>query len=417
MMRKGSERGQSIVLLSLAILGLLGFMALAVDGGTVFVERRRSQAAADAAAFAAALSGANGEDWSAAGQAQANLNGFDNTASNIIVDVNNPPVSGVYSGDNEYYQVIITSTSMPIFSQVFFSEGLTNTAEAVTRVIPGSESSTGNALFSTNETACNALTITGKSETLITGGDIYSNSNAQGKKCTSIGVAKLPLTVSDGGIFAVGDISINKKAIVTADEIKAGVAPKSVPKPPDPDCSGLPTGQTCKNCSGTLNPGIYPKGISNNNRKQTWKPGLYCLQGDLKLTGGTSVGNGVMIYMQSGKVDIHSKAEFDLRAELSENVVMDASKNDWKGMLIYMDPVNIQDIKIAINSDSYLLGAIHAIGPSKKEKCTFSGSKNTFLIDSQIICDTIKVVSNSGISITYDGTYGGDTTTILELVQ
>lgn len=49
-----SERGQAIVILALAMVALLAFAALAIDGGNTYVERRRAQNAADAAALAGA---------------------------------------------------------------------------------------------------------------------------------------------------------------------------------------------------------------------------------------------------------------------------------------------------------------------------------------------------------------------------
>jgi Flp pilus assembly protein TadG len=49
-----SERGQAIVILALMMIALLAFAALAIDGGNAYVERRRSQNAADASALAGA---------------------------------------------------------------------------------------------------------------------------------------------------------------------------------------------------------------------------------------------------------------------------------------------------------------------------------------------------------------------------
>ena len=50
----GSERGQAVVILALMMIVLLAFASLAIDGGNAYVERRRSQNAADAAALAGA---------------------------------------------------------------------------------------------------------------------------------------------------------------------------------------------------------------------------------------------------------------------------------------------------------------------------------------------------------------------------
>lgn len=49
-----NERGQAIVLMAFAMLGLLAFVALAIDGGNTLTERRRAQNAADAGALAGA---------------------------------------------------------------------------------------------------------------------------------------------------------------------------------------------------------------------------------------------------------------------------------------------------------------------------------------------------------------------------
>ena len=50
--RNSDERGQSMVLVTLTMVGLIAFLALVIDGGIVFAERREMQNAADAAALA-----------------------------------------------------------------------------------------------------------------------------------------------------------------------------------------------------------------------------------------------------------------------------------------------------------------------------------------------------------------------------
>ncbi|MCI0553607.1 MAG: pilus assembly protein TadG-related protein, partial [Anaerolineae bacterium] len=55
MTNKNSEKGQALVLIALAAVGLFAFAALAIDGGRVFSDRRHAQNAADTAALAAAL--------------------------------------------------------------------------------------------------------------------------------------------------------------------------------------------------------------------------------------------------------------------------------------------------------------------------------------------------------------------------
>ena len=57
-----SESGQILILLAVGIVALLGFTALAIDGGAVFFDRRSAQNAADAAALAGAYELAN-DPW------------------------------------------------------------------------------------------------------------------------------------------------------------------------------------------------------------------------------------------------------------------------------------------------------------------------------------------------------------------
>lgn len=57
--QKVSERGQAIILITLAMVALLGFTALAVDGSMVFADRRHIQSVADSASLAGVAAAAN----------------------------------------------------------------------------------------------------------------------------------------------------------------------------------------------------------------------------------------------------------------------------------------------------------------------------------------------------------------------
>src|SRR5215208_8361157 len=52
---RSHERGQALIMIALAVVGLFGFSALAIDGSRIFSDRRHAQNAADTAALAAAL--------------------------------------------------------------------------------------------------------------------------------------------------------------------------------------------------------------------------------------------------------------------------------------------------------------------------------------------------------------------------
>jgi uncharacterized membrane protein len=107
------ECGQAAMMMaSFLALVALGFMALAIDAGYFFREKRMAQSAADAAAIAAAeeLSSNNRANMQSAASAMAKMNGFDNTlATNpAVVTVNNPPSYGNYVLNQGYVEVIVT---------------------------------------------------------------------------------------------------------------------------------------------------------------------------------------------------------------------------------------------------------------------------------------------------------------------
>jgi uncharacterized membrane protein len=84
------ERGQALVLIALAAVGLFAFAGLAIDGSIVFSDRRHAQNAADTAALDAALAyirlGSSGT-WVTEGLDRAASNGYDNDGSRNIVAV------------------------------------------------------------------------------------------------------------------------------------------------------------------------------------------------------------------------------------------------------------------------------------------------------------------------------------------
>ena len=105
--------GQSAVWLAV-FLGMLalGFMALAVDTGYFFHEKRMAQSAADAASIAAAEEASAGEpgNMQAAANALAKMNGFDSSAPTYpaTVQINSPPKYGNYAGSSGYTEVIVS---------------------------------------------------------------------------------------------------------------------------------------------------------------------------------------------------------------------------------------------------------------------------------------------------------------------
>ncbi|MDX1601266.1 MAG: pilus assembly protein TadG-related protein, partial [Anaerolineales bacterium] len=92
-----SESGQSLVLIALSAILLLGMSGLAIDGGILFSDRRHAQNAADSAAMAGAFAILQGNDPVAAAYARAADNDFDDNGTTNWVTVEYPPSSGPYA--------------------------------------------------------------------------------------------------------------------------------------------------------------------------------------------------------------------------------------------------------------------------------------------------------------------------------
>src|SRR5689334_16492370 len=138
MKQERHERGQALIMVSVAAIVLFGFAALAIDGSRKFSDRRHSQNAADAAAMAAALASSRGSsdaDSQTKAIAVTTENGYDGGAnSDITVTITASP-AGVCPPDTEGkdIKVDIVSTIGTTFARVLHWNQLQNNVSATAR--------------------------------------------------------------------------------------------------------------------------------------------------------------------------------------------------------------------------------------------------------------------------------------------
>src|SRR5512142_51844 len=84
MKTKNHERGQALIIIVFALIGLFGITALAVDGGMAYSDRRNAQNAADSAALAAALADIRGRDPQAVALSAAAIDGYNGSGANTV---------------------------------------------------------------------------------------------------------------------------------------------------------------------------------------------------------------------------------------------------------------------------------------------------------------------------------------------
>lgn len=127
------EDGITLAIFALALVVLLGMVALGIDGSRIYDERRRAQNAADHAAIAAAYASCASTSTDAATlRAAAEAAGYDSADANGFDD--NPPINDVFIDvatgadefDHEYRADIDTTISTTFGAVIGFSELNTN---------------------------------------------------------------------------------------------------------------------------------------------------------------------------------------------------------------------------------------------------------------------------------------------------
>jgi len=314
------QRGQALILLALGLVGLVGFTALAIDGGRAFADRRHAQNAADNAAYAASFEWArhggewidvggilfwNDDSWKLGATRITNANGyFDNgVTSEITLEIEPyndcdtvPPFK---PADGAYITVTIRSTIDTMFAPVVGIAQMHNTVHARSTVCRTytEQAANGAAVAACNPTACPAMKFTGTNITTITGSNVMDNSNcdnpAMGQDALQ-GSGSATVTLPYPYEFqVVGDEKWDALGGIT---ITTGVAPI--------DCFSQyidisKLGVSCKYESPTSHgsftdglgveyyePGIYKGNFPPNGDsagKAYLRSGIYCIDGDFSI--------------------------------------------------------------------------------------------------------------------------------------
>lgn len=434
MNRIENERGQAIVLIALAMVAVLGFAALAVDGGRIYSEKRRAQNAADSAAYAAASAAAGGQNQAtaiAAGLNQASFNAYtdanpaNNPGQDLDVMIFNPPVDGPYAGNNAYYQAKIRNKVDPVFSQVVYPNGLEIAAEAVAFVQPPGPISPGDAIVALTPHDCQGMKFHGSNNSIIKvkGGNIKSHSDrvSNNPSCNSITQDGTAGTVEiiNGNLISAGSQYFPTGTLTISPYVtpQQNVNIPPLPVLPTPDCSNLPE-QSYQNGNATLSPGIYRNGLTiKNNTVVTLQPGMYCLDDDLNANGGRLIGQGVMIVMRKGSFVLTAQASIEL---YRPDDLVDAAGKQWGGMLLFMPLTNTGEVKVTGGSDTVFGGTIYAPGPPKntaQPKCKIEGNSGAFGVYSSIYCYSVEIGGSSNVTVYYDAGKNYQAAPILELSQ
>jgi len=392
-----SERGQALVIIAVAMIGLVAITGLAIDGSQTYSDRRHAQNAADTSAFAGALAKVRGQDIVLAARTRAASNGFNNDGVQNTVTVHNPPeascdgTEGPYAGNTEYVQVIINATTDTYFAPVVGIDELSNCVEAITRAQPPTVviPFNGNAIVGLNPNGF-SYDAWGNSEWYIHGGGVFSNGDAQGKN------NKDNVHFPDGDcVTAVGTASYFSCPASSGNSDLFYNYPDDIVEllPEIPPCDGV----AYRGADGKLHEEVGKEGNGSvvDHFEDTFAPGLYCItEGGTITVNGTISGTGVTLYILS--------QNFTLKFNGGGGMALQApTSGKYKGVLIFSDFTSTpcsQNLEYRGNGTGDNVGTIFMPSACIDARGNSGASQN----DSQIIGYTVSSNGDGDVEVFYN---------------
>ena len=461
---KAQERGQALVIIALAVVGLFGFAALAIDGSRVFSDRRHAQNAADTAALSAALAkirASPSNPYEQAAKDRAADNGYAIDAnSNVEVFLcsvaANPPCQGIPTETStpptaeelelinplNYIQVKITSILPATFARIVGRNEFTNIVTAIAYAGPVEPKPLvdGYALAAMSEHAPDAVFSAGNFNLDINNSGIFSNSDAvcnNGSMRTGgNGTVTVDTSIQTVGQFCPGGNSqifppsaVNEDASsidypppVTIPNFSCG-STNGVVSPPDPVTGFIivspgnhgnihfPLGAQVFFSPGTH---CFNNGLGINGEDVTADHVKFLFKGgEFKVTGGSLTCNDMQVHVDGG-----SGIRFGGIGNIYCNSVtffLSTGDVSWDG--------NVQDFRIYAPIGGDYEGLLFYMPRSNTNPITINGNASCEMtgtimavgskvtvkgnswsngLNSQIIGDTVSLEGNGLLTINYD---------------
>lgn len=411
------EEGQALVLLAIMMLTLLFFVGLAIDVGQLYNGRRTAQEAADASAFAGAVTlyqQATNQQAKDEAYKDASLNGYaaNIPTTNTTVVVQSPPLSGAFQGDVHCVSVTI---STPIRTSLVPQQaGLTTVGTtAVACAAPFQPTWAVMALDQQCDSGTAAVSSNGTLAVHNGGILINSCSASAGQNSGSVTHVVDPAPYLDAGseTDVVGNVQGTWPNLVTG----YAVQPDPFATAIKPSTYGLVTYSPA--CAPTINrPGIYTS-TASNNCLYIFAPGTYIWKGSgLDLSGSkagvctgptcstpTAAGGVFFFFTSSNYPSLSgSCASQPVKIEGGVNTVLSPpDSGTYKGMLIWQDSICTANLNFGGGGSITTTGSIYA-----PTACVDGNGQNSAVNLSQVVAKCVDT-QNAAFTITYapDVTY------------
>jgi hypothetical protein len=434
------RKGVVAVVVALVLTGLIGVVAITVDGGLLYLELRRARSTADGAAMAAACDlflhypANQGTDPSGtalqAALTVASANGYTNDGTTSTVQINIPPVSGGYAGKASYTEVVVTSYVKRAFSGIFGAKPIPVRARAVSRgawVSPAA----GVIILDYSDKA--ALNSQGNGAFTDTGGTpvIVNSSNPSAVLVSGNGTMIASEFNITGGIQLSGNSTF--QTAPTSGLIYTGMHPTPDPFAYLPQPAVPPNGTmtTTKLGGGStlyvLTPGCYtnlPTFSSDDVviLKQASADGngiFYINGGGFKSTGASITMDpittgGVMLYNAPASNANSEKIQITGNSSGTVNL-SGLTKGPYAGMVLWQDRTRTVPLLVEGNGAFSIQGTFYAAGAQLNVNGNGQTSAAASQIGSQYVALDLSLGGNGNVKLNYHGNTAN--TRIITLVE
>ncbi len=388
-----SASGQVMVLICVALVAIVGMIAVVADFSFMQDQKNMMQTAADSAAMAGAEE-LNYGDLAAAGKADAASNGYTDGQNGVTVAVNNPPSTGPNTANTAYVEAIVTMPEPTYFLRVLGVSSISVSARAVAYQGGGP-----NCIYVMDPTASSAMSISGSAVIQSGCGLLVDSSASNGLAANGGATITAPTIGVVGGYTSDSNVSFTptpKTGVIAASDPLAYVQAPTVGS-----CAHTNFSLNGVGSSGSpyqLYPGTYCGGISvNGNSWLNFNPGTYVLAGGGMLirSGAVMTGTGVTFYNTTGTggygpIALSGSATVNLSAPTSGPLA---------GILFFQDrsiPSSAAGSTITGNSSSSFDGALYF--PTTQVTYSGNSSVNGYSI---VVADKLVITGNSTVSNNY----------------
>ncbi len=427
--RTNSQRGQTVLLYTMAVSVLFGMLGLVVDIGWAYYRKQVAQAAADAAAQAAGLAAyaaGTGTNLNCSTPGVACWNTPTDCPSDLTSAANNMLKGCQYAGTNgfttggrirvslqsgigaaptatgvviSYWTVARVTERLPqLFSAVLGNREAIVAARAATGVRQGS---TGGCVFTMNPTLAGSLSLNGTT-TLRSGCGVFVNSNNAGAVNVVGGGAVQ--TLGDARTQIVGNWT-GSGTITPAPQtgMPVGIDPFYDMEPPavgSCQSTGISLGSHESLRISPATHGVICGPVNlDSHAVLNMDPGLYVIKGQVSLGGQASlIAHGATLYLPTAGINMAGGTVADLTAP---------SSGTWQGILIYQARGNTTDSTLVGGGAQSMNGVLYF--PSAH--LNYTGGSDLNATATTIVSDTLTMVGNSYISAAattqYTGIIGG----------